>query len=213
MVITDGLTHSDGDTKNLTVGHPRGRLQRRRHRAFLLLAGAAAATLAAAACGSSSKTSSGTTATSPPAAAAPAANSTATSAAPATSAPSGTQVTATLTEFHIMLSQQTLTPGSYTFKAVNAGHTTHALAITGPGLSSAATPSLQPGQTATLSVTLQAGTYNIFCPVDGHKALGMNLNLTVGASSTSSPAPAPTAPPTTKASGGSSSWAAGPLHS
>ncbi len=92
---------------------------------------------------------------------------------------SGTKVTASLTEFHIGLSQQSFAPGTYTFAVSNDGKATHALAVTGPGLSNAATASLSPGQKANLTVTFQAGSYDLFCPVDGHKQLGMNMNVTV----------------------------------
>ncbi len=87
-------------------------------------------------------------------------------------------MTATETEFKISLSQQNFTAGTYTFNAVNAGTTIHNLAITGPGVN-AVTNSLSPGQTANLTVKLQRGTYDIFCAIDGHKALGMNQNITV----------------------------------
>ena len=107
----------------------------------------------------------------------------------------GTQVTATLTEVHIALSRSTFTPGTYTFVATNSGSSTHALEITGPGLSAPHTANLSPGQTANLTVTLQNGSYDLFCPVDGHKELGMDMPLTVGGSgvATSAPTSAPTA--------------------
>jgi plastocyanin len=111
-----------------------------------------------------------------------------------TSAPSpaGTSVTAKLTEYRITLSQQAFSPGSYTFVADNAGATLHALKITGPGLN-AASQGLQPGQSAKMTVTLQAGAYDVSCPVDGHKSLGMDTLITVaGAPGTSAPGPAPT---------------------
>jgi uncharacterized cupredoxin-like copper-binding protein len=88
-------------------------------------------------------------------------------------------VTATLTEFKIALSQQTFKAGAYTFAVKNAGATTHALAIQGPGVSGQSTKNLDPGSSATLNVTLQAGTYDVFCPVDSHKSLGMDLRITV----------------------------------
>ncbi len=88
-------------------------------------------------------------------------------------------VTATETDYKIVLSQQTFTPGSYTFHAVNDGKAEHALEIDGPGVSDEATSSFGPGSGADLTVTLQKGTYEIYCPVDGHKGLGMDLTITV----------------------------------
>lgn len=94
---------------------------------------------------------------------------------------SGTQVTASLTEFHIALSQQTFPAGKYTFVVSNDGHATHALAINGPGLSNTQTASLSPGQKANLTVTLQTGKYDFFCPVGNHKQMGMDMNVSVAA--------------------------------
>jgi plastocyanin len=95
---------------------------------------------------------------------------------------SGTQVTATLTEYKIALSTSTFTPGTYTFVAKNAGQVGHALEIDGPGVSGDKTGGLQPGASANLTVTLSAGTYDIFCPVPGHKSLGMDTKITVSGS-------------------------------
>ena len=106
-------------------------------------------------------------------------------AAPASASTSATTVKATETDFHIALSKSSFKTGKYVFDAVNKGHTTHALMITGPGIKMAMTKDIQPGQSATLAVTLKKGTYDVFCPIPGHKALGMNVNITVGGASTS----------------------------
>jgi plastocyanin len=105
-------------------------------------------------------------------------------AAPASASTSATTVKATETDFHIALSKSSFKPGRYSFDAVNKGHTTHALMITGPGIRMAMTKDIQPGQSATLAVTLKKGTYDVFCPIPGHKALGMNLNINVGGAAT-----------------------------
>ena len=102
------------------------------------------------------------------------------SAAPASASTSSTSVKAVETDFHIALSKSSFKAGKYVFDAVNKGHTTHALMITGPGIKMAMTKDIQPGQSATLAVTLKKGTYDVFCPIPGHKALGMNLNINVG---------------------------------
>jgi plastocyanin len=73
-------------------------------------------------------------------------------------------------------------PGTYVFKGVNDGTTAHALAITGNGVDSSIS-AINPGSSGTLKVTLpKAGTYEIFCPIDGHKGLGMKGKVTVGGS-------------------------------
>lgn len=88
------------------------------------------------------------------------------------------------TEFRLGLSTSTFTAGTYTFTAVNQGKIEHSLEITGPGVK-AETATLSPGQSAQLHVTLQAGSYDLFCPIGSHKALGMNQEITVGGATTS----------------------------
>jgi plastocyanin len=139
---------------------------------------AVGAGLLLAGCGSSS--SNATPPAAAPSSAAPAPSSAASAPASAvSSASAGTTVTATETDFKIALSQQTFSPGSYTFKATNAGKVPHALTIVGPGVSSMSTSNVSPGQSANLTVTLQSGSYEIYCPVDSHKSLGMDLHITV----------------------------------
>jgi uncharacterized cupredoxin-like copper-binding protein len=106
------------------------------------------------------------------------------SAAPAGASGSPTAVKATETDFHIALSKSSFKPGKYTFDAVNKGQTTHALMITGPGLGMAMTKDIQPGQSAKLTVTFKKGAYDIYCPIPGHKAMGMNVNISVGGGAT-----------------------------
>ncbi len=109
----------------------------------------------------------------------------ASSAAPSSAAPSpaaggATAVTATETEFHIALSKKSFSPGTYTFTAVDQGHLQHNLVISGPGVNQAKTAGLlSPGQSASVTVTLRQGSYDIYCGVPGHKAQGMNVNITV----------------------------------
>ncbi len=141
--------------------------------------------------------SSGTSSAPPPNAAGPPASSPAAAAPAATSAP--TQAVAVqMTEFHLALPSTTLTAGSYTFNAVNAGRVVHALAIDGPGVNDRRTGAIEPGASAPLNVTLAPGTYDLYCPVGNHKALGMNLTLTVTGPGA---APAPASP--TGVTGGS----------
>jgi hypothetical protein len=73
-------------------------------------------------------------------------------------ASSAITVKAVETDFHIALSKKTFTAGTYTFVAINKGKTTHALAITGPGLHNASTPDIAPGQKVKLTVTFKSGT-------------------------------------------------------
>ena len=100
--------------------------------------------------------------------------------ASSSAAVAGTAVTATEKEYSISLSTQTFTSGPYTFTVHNTGETAHNLTIEGPGVDKQATSTIQPGQTATLAVTFQKGTYELWCSVDEHKDQGMDLHITVG---------------------------------
>ena len=124
------------------------------------------------------------------------------SAGPAAASSSPKIVKATETDFHIALSKNSFSPGKYTFVATNKGAVTHALMITGPGLHNAMSKHISPGQSTKLTVTLKKGAYDIYCPVPGHKQLGMNVNISVG--STASTTSKSSSTSTTKASSGGS---------
>jgi uncharacterized cupredoxin-like copper-binding protein len=93
--------------------------------------------------------------------------------------------TVSVHESEYKLSPNTITlskAGTYVFKGVNDGTITHGLAVKGQGVDQKIA-SIAPGSSGTLKVTLsKAGTYEIYCPVDGHKALGMKGEVTVGGS-------------------------------
>jgi uncharacterized cupredoxin-like copper-binding protein len=73
-------------------------------------------------------------------------------------------------------------PGTYVFKGVNDGTTTHALEVEGNGVEQKSSD-ISPGSSGTLKVTLsKKGSYEIYCPIDGHKGLGMKGTVTVGGS-------------------------------
>jgi uncharacterized cupredoxin-like copper-binding protein len=101
-------------------------------------------------------------------------------------APSGAQKGAVVktiqvkeTEFKLEPAEITLDkPGTYVFKAVNSGDTVHALEVEGEGIEEE-TEEIEPGQSAKLAVKLKAGTYELYCPVDGHKEEGMEGKVIV----------------------------------
>jgi uncharacterized cupredoxin-like copper-binding protein len=154
------------------------RVRRRRGLAAAVPMAAAAVALTAAGCSSSGSPAAAPSAAAPSAAAA-------SSAAPSSAAPSAaaggtTAVTAIETEFHIALSAKSFSPGTYKFTAVDKGHLQHNLVINGPGVNQVKTAGLlSPGQSASVTVTLHKGSYDIYCGVPGHKAEGMNVNITV----------------------------------
>jgi hypothetical protein len=108
------------------------------------------------------------------------------SAGPAGASSKTTTVKAIETDFKISLSKKSFTPGSYTFIAENKSNTVHALTITGPGLKHVTTSDIKPGKSAKLKVKFKDGKYDVFCPIPGHKALGMNVNLVISSSGGSS---------------------------
>lgn len=54
----------------------------------------------------------------------------------------------------------------------------HQLEITRSGKETK-TGKLQPGKRGSVTITLKRGTYQFYCPVDGHKAAGMKGTITV----------------------------------
>jgi uncharacterized cupredoxin-like copper-binding protein len=114
-------------------------------------------------------------------------NAASTAASTGSSASSGGVVIKTVTvhETEYKLNPNTISlakPGTYAFKGVNDGTTAHALGVEGNGVDSDIS-AIDPGGNGTLKVTLpKAGTYEIYCPIDGHKALGMKGKITVGGS-------------------------------
>ena len=72
------------------------------------------------------------------------------------------------------------TAGTYEFKVTNDGQITHAFNIEGKGLEEQETGDIDPGQSKTLRVTLSQGSFEMYCPIDGHKQQGMKGTITVG---------------------------------
>ena len=74
--------------------------------------------------------------------------------------------------------------GTVSFDVKNDGQIAHALEIEGKGVEHE-TEEIQPGQSATLTVQLsQPGTYEMYCPIDGHEGKGMKGVIRIGGSST-----------------------------
>ncbi|HYX76975.1 MAG TPA: PQQ-binding-like beta-propeller repeat protein [Gaiellaceae bacterium] len=78
-------------------------------------------------------------------------------------------------EFFFRLSTKSAaSPGPVTFVFQNIGHVAHDFSIAGK-----TTPLIQPGQTATLTVTLKKGSFPYLCTVPGHAEAGMKGVFTV----------------------------------
>ncbi|MBL7501006.1 hypothetical protein I6A84_26265 [Frankia sp. CNm7] len=98
--------------------------------------------------------------------------------APGSASPTATAVGITETDYKIALGRTSFPAGTYAFVVKNDGQTPHALHIEGSGIE-AETPTILPGGSATLTVTLGVGEYELDCPVDGHEELGMAQKITV----------------------------------
>lgn len=83
-----------------------------------------------------------------------------------------------LTEFSIDM-PTSLPAGLQAFGVTNNGILQHNFEIEGQGIESVFDTNLAPGETLTMQVDLQPGTYEIYCPVGDHQQLGMETQLTV----------------------------------
>src|SRR5215212_7629157 len=95
------------------------------------------------------------------------------------------------TDFKLSPSTVTLSkPGTYAFKVEDDGSTQHSLEVEGEGVKSEGGEGeggeaqleqpLDPGQSGVLMVSFQKpGTYEMYCPVDGHEQMGMKGKVVV----------------------------------
>lgn len=81
-------------------------------------------------------------------------------------------------EFSYILDRTDATAGAITFVVQNSGTMPHDFALGVNGVEQK-TPLLNPGQSATLVVTLTPGAYAYRCTVLGHEILGMKGSFTV----------------------------------
>ena len=105
---------------------------------------------------------------------------TSTTGGPAAGTGGGQRIEVSATDFHFDPPDITAEAGEVTFVLKNDGQTGHALEIEGPGVEDE-TDTIEPGQTAEVTVDLKDGTYEFYCPVDGHRQQGMEGTVTVGA--------------------------------
>jgi uncharacterized cupredoxin-like copper-binding protein len=149
-------------------------MTRTRNSLFAPLALGAPIAIAAllAGCGSSSSSSSSSSAASTPA---------------STPAASGGSVTLSESEFKITpASAAVAQTGTITITMKNTGKVVHALAVQTPS-GVVKTGAINPGGSATLTVSAaKAGSYTFYCPIDGHRNLGMAGTLVVGKGGSSS---------------------------
>ncbi|HEY3297814.1 MAG TPA: cupredoxin domain-containing protein [Armatimonadota bacterium] len=101
--------------------------------------------------------------------------------------PSATQsVDAQLGEWFIKLDPTSIPAGVIKINIKNTGSVTHALEIKGQDVDQRSTD-IQPGDSDTLQVNLETGTYEAFCPIGQHKDNGMSATLIVTGAAGKSP--------------------------
>jgi plastocyanin len=100
-------------------------------------------------------------------------------ARPGSAVPGGTTLTVTEKEYWIGVSAVTIAPGTYTVEVDNRGKMSHNLNIKGPAVDNWRSPTVPPGTTSRAAVTLQRGTYELWCSIDHHKLLGMDTKILV----------------------------------
>ena len=97
------------------------------------------------------------------------------------SAQSGAEtVSVTLSEWKVRMTRDTVRAGPVTFEVNNVGSMNHSLHVLGDGVDRG-TREIPARQTASLTVTLKPGTYEVFCPMseESHKKAGMARKLVV----------------------------------
>lgn len=89
----------------------------------------------------------------------------------------GAIVNVTEDEYHIHM-PTAFPAGIVDFHITNNGTMNHSFKIKGMGIEEQLPTDVAPGQTASMSVRLVPGVYDIICPVLGHADLGMRLSVT-----------------------------------
>ena len=92
----------------------------------------------------------------------------------------GQTVDMTAADFKFDPSDPTVKSGDVTFKLNNDGQNPHSLEIEDVnGQDQEIEGDVSPGQSGTMTVNLPPGKYEFYCPVDGHKEMGMEGEITV----------------------------------
>ncbi len=93
-------------------------------------------------------------------------------------AAAGEVVAVELDEFEVRMPSE-LAAGPTTFRVTNVGGAEHNFEVEGQGIEEEFKENLRPGETKEMTLDLQPGTYEVYCPVGNHEDQGMLLELTV----------------------------------
>lgn len=86
----------------------------------------------------------------------------------------------TAVDYKFNPSDTTVKSGNVSFNLKNDGQTAHSLEIEDVnGQDKELEGDVSPGQSGTLTVNLPPGKYEFYCPVDGHRQMGMEGEITV----------------------------------
>jgi uncharacterized cupredoxin-like copper-binding protein len=142
-------------------------------KAFVLLSALAVAAAVAAGCGGGNNDNTSSTSTTTPA--------TSTSTTKTTAGGGGSNLKLSADPSGALKfdkSSLSAKAGTVTIKMDNPSPVAHAVGIKGNGVKSDGN-TVEKGGVSTVSVSLKAGTYEFYCPVDGHEQAGMKGTLTV----------------------------------
>ena len=86
----------------------------------------------------------------------------------------------TLTEWKVEMAKDTMPAGRFTFQVKNAGSMSHGFRVKSDSVDQGSRD-LGKGESASLTVTLKPGTYELYCPMseNSHKIAGMTRKLVI----------------------------------
>jgi plastocyanin len=90
----------------------------------------------------------------------------------------GATVEVHLREYAIQM-PETLPAGPTTFVVHNDGQKHHSFKLEAPGSEGIVDKPIAAGETASLTITLKAGEYKVYCPIGSHEVKGMTRKLVV----------------------------------
>ncbi|HYI10736.1 MAG TPA: hypothetical protein VEK57_16870 [Thermoanaerobaculia bacterium] len=93
----------------------------------------------------------------------------------------GTTVLVMLNDNSIAVREQAIPPGPAVLTLENGGKDVHNLFVEGPGVSVAAGDALPAGNSSSMEVTFQPGTYTFYCPIGDHRTNGEQVQVTIAA--------------------------------